>query len=386
MGIKIYMGDENKSMRTLYDYFCKKIKELENLNKTNRSLNTIIENNEEARKFIQEITFSRENIFEKSDEALLNDDNENRAIHSVCVFLLGLTVGKFCNLFNLCGDVISHEEIRCFEPNPDIIKYRLWILVSVLHDYGYYSPKTFEENADLKKCHPYILSDDLDINCSCPFFTQYSKYHDKVLKLSYTDIENYYNYAQKLHESKGDKEKNDHGIIGGTEIFKKQLESYRARLEKQEIEPRVFKKNILYYKTACLTVCQHNIFKSSDEETDENYKRYDLNSLLSTSGYSVGTDTPLLALLVLVDTIECIKSFSKIGDKTNLQPKKILEKIKICVTKDRMCLNFENLANYANCANLCNKLIDNICNLKSWTDFDVETSTNSKYRFSIVHK
>ena len=385
------MNTKNKPMRSLYECFQEQIDKLIDKKKigNNTCCEKILESDEKAKSFIQSITFSRVNIFDEYDEGLLllNDNCKNRAIHSVCVFLLGLTIGEFCDLFNKCEKVISDEEIQCLEPNRSIIKYRLWILASVLHDYGYFSKNIMNENLDIRSYLPYVLSDDCYYGCK--LLRNYSMYHSSVLKLSYKEIERYNKYVRFYH--KNDKfEMNDHGIIGGVEAFEKQAQSYKERFLSNEIPCRVYKKNILYYKTACLTVCQHNIYKSK-KESDKTYKKYKLGSLLSYSGYSVGIDTPLLALLSLVDTIECIKSFSKKdGKKTGLQTKTILKNIKIGVTKDEILLDYTDLYNYITKdegrLNVLKKCIDNIKLLPDWTDFKVKHVNNDSYRLSISHK
>ena len=387
------MNTKNKPMRSLYKCFQKQIDELNKMGKLpSTRCEEILKSDENAKSFIQSITFSRVNIFDEYDEdlLLLNDNCKNRAIHSVCVFLLGLTIGEFCDLFNKCEKVISDEEIQCLEPNRSIIKYRLWILASVLHDYGYFSKNIMNENLDIRSYLPYVLSDDCYYGCK--LLRNYSMYHSSVLKLSYKEIEWYNDYARAYHKCKNDAfEKNDHGIIGGVEAFEKQVKSYKERFLNNEIPCRVYKKNILYYKTACLTVCQHNIHKSKDKKFDEKYKNNKLDSLLSDSGYSVGIDTPLLALLSLVDTIECIKEFSKKdGKKTGLRTKTILKNIKIGVTKDEILLDYTDLYNYItkdkDRRNVLKKCIGNIKLLPDWTDFKVKHVNNDSYRLSISHK
>lgn len=387
------MNTKNEPMRSLYDYFQEQIDKLIDKKKigNNTCCEKILESDEKAKSFIQSITFSKVKIFDKHDEdLLLNENYKNRAIHSVCVFLLGLTIGEFCDLFNECEKVLSDEEIQCFEPDRSILKYRLWILMSVLHDYGYFSKNIMNENLDIRSYLPYVLSDDCYYDCK--LVRNYSMYHGRVLKLSYKEIERYNDYARKYHECKNDKfEKNDHGIIGGVEAFEKQAKSYIERFLNNEIPCRVYKKNILYYKTACLTVCQHNIYKSK-KESDEKYKQYELDSLLSSSGYSVGIDTPLLALLSLVDTIECIKSVYK--TKKNIKKFSvidILKIIKICVRNDCIILDYTALFHKMESSEMNNtKKLENLCtNIKSlpdWTDFNVVQNDNVKYCFSITLK
>ncbi len=386
------MNTKNKPMRSLYECFQEQIDKLIDKKKigNNTCCEKILESDEKAKSFIQSITFSRVNIFDEYDEdlLLLNENYKNRTIHSVCVFLLGLTIGKFCDLFNKCEKVISDEEIQCLEPDRRIIKYRLWILASVLHDYGYFSKNIMNENLDTRSYLPYVLSDGC--YCDCKLLRNYSMYHSGVLKLSYKEIEWYNDYARFYH--KNDKfEKNDHGIIGGVEAFEKQAKSYKERFLNNEIPCRVYKKNILYYKTACLTVCQHNIYKSK-KETDEIYKKYKLDSLLSYAGYSVGIDTPLLALLSLVDTVECIKRVYKtekcIEEFSVID---ILKMIKICVHNDCIILDYDALFHKMESSEMNNtkeleKLRTNIELLHDWTDFNVDHKNDAKYCFSITLK
>ena len=108
------MNMKKKPMRSLYECFQEQIDKLIDKKKigNNTCCEKILESDEKAKSFIRSITFSRVNIFDEYDEdlLLLNDNCKNRAIHSVCVFLLGLTIGKFCDLFNKCEKVISDEE------------------------------------------------------------------------------------------------------------------------------------------------------------------------------------------------------------------------------------------------------------------------------------
>ena len=385
------MNIKNEPMRSLYECFQEQIK---NLNKMGKLPSThceeILKSDEKAKSFIQSITFSKVKIFDEYDEdLLLNENYKNRAIHSVCVFLLGLTIGEFCDLFNECEKVLSDEEIQCFEPDRSILKYRLWILVSVLHDYGYFSKNIMNKNLNIRSYQPYVLSDDCYYDCK--LVRNYSMYHGKVLKLSYKEIERYNDYAREYHCKNYEFEKNDHGIVGGIESFEKQAKSYKKRFSHNEIPCRVYKKNILYYKTACLTVCQHNIHKSK-KESDEMYKQHGLDSLLSSSGYSVGIDTPLLALLSLVDTIECIKSVYK--TKKNIKKFSvidILKIIKICVRNDCIILDYTALFHKMESSEMNNtkklkNLRTNIKSLHDWTDFNVVQNDNAKYCFSITLK
>ena len=389
------MNTKNKPMRSLYECFQEQIDKLIDKKKigNNTCCEKILESDEKAKSFIQSITFSRVNIFDEYDEdlLLLNENYKNRTIHSVCVFLLGLTIGKFCDLFNKCEKVISDEEIQCLEPDRNIIKYRLWILASVLHDYGYFSKNIMNENLDIRSYLPYVLSDDCYYDCK--LLRDYSSNHSNVLKLSYKEIEWYNDYVRAYHERNPDEfEKNDHGIIGGVEIFEKQAKSFKERSSNHEIHRSVYKKNILYYKTACLTVCQHNIHKSKNKESDEVYKQYELDSLLSSSEYSVGIDTPLLALLSLVDTVECIKRVYKTEKSIEeFSVIDILKMIKICVHNDRIVLDYNALYRKMESSEMNNtkeleKLRTNIELLHDWTDFNVDHKNDAKYCFSITLK
>lgn len=165
----------------------------------------------------------------------------------------------------------------------------------------------------------------------------------------------------------------------------------KKRFLNNEIPCRVYKKNILYYKTACLTVCQHNIYKS-EKESDKTYKKYKLGSLLSYSGYSVGIDTPLLALLSLVDTVECIKRVYKTEKSIEeFSVIDILKMIKISVRNDCIILDYNALYRKMKSSELNNtkeleKLRTNIELLSKWTDFKVEHVNNDPYRFLIYYE
>lgn len=70
-----------------------------------------------------------------------------------------------------------------------------------------------------------------------------------------------------------------------------------------------------------------------------------LRKLHSTSDFKISMDTPLLLLLSLVDTFECIRRFGQAKNVRNyLQKNTILESIELCVSPEIISIDYSNLS------------------------------------------
>ena len=381
--------DNQIELQSLYDAYNEQLLHLPDNTITYKNISEFIENDKQSAEFINHVVFSDKSMY------LTNVVAQGRARHSVISYFLGLVIGDFCGLFGNCSSIFNCNNLGYLQINEPYINYRLWLITSTNHDYGYFS-QYLKTGYDLKKVKYNLLSDnDYDLS----ILTNVSHIYPKIFKNTYENINDYYLYSQYFH--KNDKfEKCDHGILGGVLLFNKIFPKIKSKIINTEAvnfslsymnRPYIVN-DVLFYKAACLTICQHNIFKSDGKiETENNYKKYHLEHLLKQSGYSVGLDTPLLALLSLVDTIECIKSFSKKdGKKTGLRTITILKNIKIGVTKDEILLDYTDLYNYITedegRLNVLIECIGKIESLPDWTDFKIDKINNDPYRLSISHK
>lgn len=309
----------------------------------------LITDDEAAAKFINHLNYEDEEVFEFKNTIPIS---QGRARHSVISFLLGLVIGKFKGLFGSLSSAFNDNTVQYIEEiNEPYIEYWLWMLVSTNHDYGYYS-KYVSQKIDLSDIE--VKYDLFYDDNSIPYepLHNFEEKYPKVLKLPYEKIKNYFDYSKFYHEKEGDHEELcDHGILGGVLIYDKAVSKIASSLTDKEIKYSMSDmnrpnsvKDILFYKAICLTIAQHNIFKSSSDKKDEDYKNYGLDILCYDSDYFIDVDTPILALLTLVDTIECVKRFSRAeNDESYLTANTVLSSIKLSVSENEIILDFSDL-------------------------------------------
>ena len=300
-----------------------------------RSLKSFITDGKKSAAFIQ--TVLDDEVFEIQDEnGKLNEElyeiAEMRARHSAITFLLGLVFKQFGNLFDsiptIIGDYSSKSALK------------MWLITSLYHDCAYSSKYILRETLNLKNIFaPYLLADEdkyQDQQLAC--LHNYSHRFPNTLAHTYETILNYYNYSfyyhNYYHKKDTSKEKSDHGVLGGTIMFSKLAQ--KAQKQKNIADLTIIK--------ACsLAVAQHNIFKA-EKQSDTIYQKYGLTTLLSTSSFKIQKEHTLLLFLSLVDTIECVKKFSKSQNKEGyLQTLTVLGCIKAAVCDKEITLDLSDL-------------------------------------------
>ena len=333
-----------------------------------------------------------------SFEKLINDDNQclqlissileiplrtvsinhYRASHIIVTWLLGL---GFENVFKL------EKTNNIFDK---LYYKRLWLQSAILHDYGYFCNEINNPNLPLEELikdynlltdtyeEPYLSG--LQNMSTLPEFRCYFSY-------GYDEIAAYYNYSQEYHkhaQSKIDSERSDHGIVGACIAFSKFCINVQTSIEKYG----TYTSNTLtcIQKISCIVAASHNIFKSNDKEQDKMYRKFGLNSLLSTSPTRVKKENNLLSLLSLVDTIECTKRFSRKANPSEyLIQSTTLKYIDVDPRKEEIIINFERLDEYLTKIRKSKKMSDKLENhinavakLNTWTDFNSCLGDNDK--------
>lgn len=193
---------------------------------------------------------------------------------------------------------------------------------------------------------------------------------------TYKEIEAYDDYARKkLHPRfPEDHELLDHGILGGVKIFDRLVRrQVKRRKDDEDYSSKEYEQDLLNAKASCLTIAQHNIFKSSSTSDDVKYGP-ELTKLHSPSNFVISINTPLLLLMSLVDTFECVKVFGKSNNvHGSLRASTVLGKISVIVNLDSVIADFSKLAEYINNnLALIDKLdhhIGQVCDLNKWTAF-----------------
>ena len=335
---------------------------------------------DECAKFIRSVLNDRE-IDLPNEVDSYYQFKKDRATHAVLTFLIGLV---FFDFLDISGKIAS----AFFPNNPDKKKdtERLWMFTALYHDWAYTSPKI--ENPHLVFHEKYdLLSDNYSDNgLQCLSF--FSTTHPEAFAHNYEQIRAYDRYARAYHlnstnrhnhkKSNKPKEVIDHGILGGITIFN--------RLVRNAIRiNRMSEKELLVYKSACITIAQHNIFKSDSPDRDSLYKKYsggdELEYLYFNNGFSIGIDKPLLYLLCLVDTFECIKRFGQSENKGEyLQTKTVLENINLKIEGSLISIDYSNLLAHIQrerkkAVEYCfsERYIKGIEQLGFWTDITVRT-------------
>ena len=163
-------------------------------------------------------------------------------------------------------------------------------------------------------------------------------------------------------------ERLNHGIYGGAYLFKRLMK-----------KPLYMEKEQLYIKAVCMCIAQHNIFKSTSDEIDRKLDEYvSLTILKHDSDFKINEEYPLLLFLSLVDTIECVKKFSKSCNSASfLQTETVLSNVQAEITKEKIELDFSSLLERINERKMLKKEIlldtykdyfeNNIKSLGNWT-------------------
>ena len=333
------------------------------------------------------------------DESKPNNENVNisqgRARHSSISFLLGLCVSKFHNFLGNLSSIFNDRLIEYLDVNEPYINYKLWMITSMNHDLGYYTSYVIKDIplSDVKV--KYNLFDD-SLYFGFDQLSEFSKKYPKVLKNNYERIKSYYEYSRKYHRNKKNHfEKFDHGIIGGYILYDRalsMLKPYEIDVSKDidmslsDMNHKLTQRDILFYKAASLTICQHNIYKSQRSEDDELYGN-ELKYLWTTGNYSIDRKHPLLLMLSLVDTVECVKNFSKSSDSSkSLQTLTVLENIELSVDRNNIFINYKKLDDFITkrksdeLKTIFEGCKQNIKSLSDWTEFKVEIINDNEFR------
>ncbi len=290
----------------------------------------IIASDDNSAEFIREVLQDKE--YRSADQSSPTYEfSKSRAQHSVLTFFVGLIFMEFGDFRQKIGDAVFNSG-----KSENVI--RLWMLTALYHDWGYYSEDVKKEDLDFRKIIKYnLLTDDYgDVEWLHPL-KNFSIAHPHILAYTYDEIMAYDQYSRLYHKCSDDTERVDHGILGGIKIFD------RLVREISKDATSIREERLLFAKIACLTIAQHNIFKSNSKNSDLKYGDA-LRKLHSNSEFRISMDTPLLLLLSLVDTFECIKRFGQAQNERNyLKKKTILESIEVSVSSTRIKINYSLL-------------------------------------------
>lgn len=288
---------------------------------------------------------------------------QGRARHSAITFLTGLVFKKFGGIYDNIDNVLNQQGTA----------FKLWLMTSLNHDIGYTSSYIMRGDLNYqKKFKYYLLSNNYN---NVPILNNFDKNYPNCMAYSYQEIINYDRYSRDYHKMDDDGRRLDHGILGGMILFNKLIKIIKeSKFSQNHIDP-------LIIKASALTVAQHNIYKSSNKEHDKKYIDCGLNRLVSTLDFMIEQSYSLLLLLSLVDTIECVKKYSKKeNEKNSMQTITVLKNIMVEVSKNEIIIDYTSLSKREkqkrNNDYICRNVIRNIMDLKHWTCFNITLKDN----------
>lgn len=262
--------------------------------------------------------------------------SQEYARHIAISFLFGMVLSEFCGFYASLPTVLNRENENA--QMKDVLAQRIWLITSLSHDNGYALKALSDKKLDIVGKYPRFLLTDTYNDPQMTSIQNFAEDDPRAFAHKYEHICAYNGYIRKYKNWDPPHEKNDHGILGGVDMFNhltRNIDKLNARDRAQELA---------LIKACCLTVAQHNIFKSGDHESDRHYSEFGLDYLHSTNDFRITQDTPPLLFLCLVDTIECMKRFSQGATKGSyLQATTILEKIYLYVDKEKIILDFSRL-------------------------------------------
>ena len=262
--------------------------------------------------------------------------SQERARHIAISFLFGMVLSEFCGFYESLPEVLNCETED--EQTKAALSQRMWLITSLSHDNGYALKALSNPKLDLENEYKRFLLTDAYNDPQMSSITNFSDNYPKVFAYNYEEILAYNDYIRQYKTWDPPHERNDHGILGGVNMF-----NHLTR-NMDNLTPLDREHELTLIKACCLTVAQHNIFKSSSTTSDQHYSEFKLDRLLSISNFRITQETPLLLFLCLVDTIECMKRFSRGATQGSyLQAATILEKIYLHVDKEKIVLDFSRL-------------------------------------------
>ena len=262
---------------------------------------------------------------------------QERARHIAISFLFGMVLSEFCGFYESLPEVLNRGNDAPL--TKAALAQRMWLITSLSHDTGYSLKSELSDiNLVFETEYPRFLLTDTYNDPQMTSIQNFTVDYPRVFAHNYEQILAYNDYIRKYKDWDPPHEVNDHGILGGLDMF----DHLTRNMQVMDAHDRA--QELALIKACCLTVAQHNIFKSGGHKYDNKYSEFKLDHLLSTSNFRITRETPLLLFLCLVDTIECMKRFSKGATQGSyLQATTILKKISLYVDKEKIVLDFSDL-------------------------------------------
>jgi hypothetical protein len=277
--------------------------------------------------------------------------NNNRIKHTNSIFFLGVLIYKKTNLQNDFFDNLNTAEYRRFP--------FLWFLSCLFHDFGFDIEKDSKAINGIKNISDLKNKYSID-NC---LLNTKPKETNKIL---FASIENYFNY--RLNNAK----KIDHGIFAGFYFYDRLLKIRQEKILNHETTLFWGKELEEQYAQVATAIAVHNIWLPKEKDFEE-YKKYNLDKIITDFKPIEFKDYPLLYILGIVDTIDPMKTYMR----DEFTPKEILESIEIEFNENKVVFRNGKKSKLD-----FKKMTDSAIGLKNWLKVGIEF-TDSELKLTL---
>lgn len=267
----------------------------------------------------------------------LDSGAQDRLIHTISIFFLGIAVYRNCNIVkNKIDGYVSSVEPRIKDEKEETPFCYYWFLICFFHDIGYIFEEMDSDN---------FIDKIKGLKVPFPFDLPEEK-NGMVPGQIIDNWEKYFNYREMEMDSF------DHGIVGGNLFYTDISREYEKKKREnggkdtfKDSESRLWSQSIVenIILSCAWAIIAHNMwFLHPTDKNAKNYKKYGLHSLLVDKPVISLEKYPILYLLAIVDSIDPVKFCLKVGEKDIY---KILSYIHIEFSEAsiKVCFNFDRL-------------------------------------------
>ena len=268
----------------------------------------------------------------------INSSLLNHSEHTNSIFFLGVLVSKNTKI---SISAFTQNNLPAYSLFPF-----LWFLGCLFHDMGY----DYEESAEYKNRVWDIDSLKKELKIKNDFSNKtIHGVPDTILK----NIRKYFIWKRMMCNSL------DHGIIAGYYLYDKLVKNRKYRYKNNNNDFFWHPDLDNQYAEVAAIIASHNIW-FADSETEKSYEVFKMDELIGHSQLNI-SESPLLFLLGLVDSIDPIKTF-----KGNINKDEILRKLEIGFTDNSIKFKTDSIK-----LSEFNQLKKKCEGLKLWLDVEI---------------
>lgn len=295
-----------------------------------------------------------ENYFQKGGKKQVlhkfdvNNFLPNNAPHTNSVFFTGIFIYHNTIFKEYLDDSFTDQGYRLFS--------FVWFLTTLFHDFGYKYEDEFENYKHIIDIE--TLRKHLKIRHNLLKYKKIKGVHQNL----YDSIRKYFLYRRFNSKHRN---KIDHGILAGLFFYDALLKN---RIEQNANNPNgelYFGKSLnKIYAQVAAVIATHNIWLPNYELNQE-YKKFGMDNLVNMPPVKI-TESPLLVLLGIIDTIDPVKIY-----KNNIDCNNILDEILMSCDDKKIVLEKSSKSNLD-----FSKITKRASGLNVWLNVTTEISDN----------